>query len=375
MIEKLSRDEPEKFAAFLKAFGNTLKEGIVEDATNRERIAKLLRFASTKGDGAAQTVSLDAYVGRMAPGQDAIWYVTADGHRAAAGSPQLEAFRAKDIEVLLMSDRIDEWMLGNLHEYAGKPLKHVAKGELPLDEADKARQEEATKAAAPLLEKLKGLLGDRVEDVKRPPCGEIEEPCHIALQRRDARLRHQEERENDREHGEEDHRQHDVQNRNPCHRLLSDRIIGVARLNVGTGLREGVDLCGARPAGHRISGLHESIDCCVLAHHLSKVVARACEGRTDDGNVVFELVRRQSVAELGIDLLAPKRRVGLDHWTPLRVERLVRLPASDDEAVNRSVTLSLKPFLPSGFRSRPDRSPELGPLRKIVQGHLHKHQH
>src|SRR3546814_13801301 len=78
----------------------SLKEGIVEDATNRERIAKLLRFASTKGDGAAQTVSLDAYVGRMAPGQDAIWYVTADGHRAAAGSPQLEAFRAKDIEVL-----------------------------------------------------------------------------------------------------------------------------------------------------------------------------------------------------------------------------------------------------------------------------------
>jgi molecular chaperone HtpG len=166
LIEKLSRDEPEQFAAFLKAFGNTLKEGIVEDATNRERIAKLLRFASTKGNGAAQTVSLDDYVGRMAPGQDAIWYVTADGYRAAAGSPQLEAFRAKDIEVLLMSDRIDEWMLGNLHEYAGKSLKHVAKGELPLDEADKAKQEEATKAAAPLLEKLKGLLGDRVEDVR-----------------------------------------------------------------------------------------------------------------------------------------------------------------------------------------------------------------
>ena len=166
MIEKLSRDEPEKFAAFLKAFGNTLKEGIVEDAGNRERIAKLLRFASTKGEGEAKTVSLDAYVGRMAPGQEAIWYVTADGHRAAAGSPQLEAFRAKDIEVLLMSDRIDEWMLGHLHEYAGKPLRHVAKGELPLDEAGKAKQEEAAKAAAPLLEKLKGLLGDRVADVR-----------------------------------------------------------------------------------------------------------------------------------------------------------------------------------------------------------------
>ncbi|WP_417471820.1 molecular chaperone HtpG [Luteimonas mephitis] len=166
LIEKLSRDEPEKFAAFLKAFGNTLKEGIVEDAGNRERIARLLRFASTRGDGDAQTVSLDDYVGRMTPGQDAIWYVTADGYRAAAGTPQLEAFRAKDIEVLLMSDRIDEWMLGHLHEYAGKPLRHVAKGELPLDEAGKQKQEEAAKAAAPLLEKLKRLLGDRVEDVR-----------------------------------------------------------------------------------------------------------------------------------------------------------------------------------------------------------------
>jgi len=166
LVEKLSRDEPEKFAAFLKAFGNTLKEGIVEDHANRERIAKLLRFASTKGEGAAQTVSLDDYVGRMAPGQDAIWYITADGHRAAAGSPQLEAFRAKDIEVLLMSDRIDEWMLGHLREYAGKPLRHVAKGELPLDAADKAKQEEAARAAAPLLEKLKALLGERVEDVR-----------------------------------------------------------------------------------------------------------------------------------------------------------------------------------------------------------------
>ena len=166
MIEKLARDDAEKFAAFYKAFGNTLKEGIVEDATNRERIAKILRFASTKGDGAAQTVSLDDYVGRMAVGQDTIWYITADGYKAAAGSPQLEAFRAKDIEVLLMFDRIDEWMLGSLHEYAGKSMKNVAKGELPLDEADKAKQEEAATAAAPLVEKIKGLLGDRVGDVR-----------------------------------------------------------------------------------------------------------------------------------------------------------------------------------------------------------------
>jgi molecular chaperone HtpG len=166
MIEKLSRDEPEKFAAFLKAFGNTLKEGIVEDAGNRERIAKLLRFASTRGEGEAQTVSLDDYIGRMAGDQDAIWYITADGYRAAAGSPQLEAFKARGIEVLLMFDRIDEWMLGHLTEYAGKPLKNVAKGELPLDEAQKKQQDEAAEAAAPLLEKLKKLLGERVADVR-----------------------------------------------------------------------------------------------------------------------------------------------------------------------------------------------------------------
>jgi molecular chaperone HtpG len=166
LIEKLARDEPEKFATFYKAFGNTLKEGIAEDHANKERIAKLLRFASTKGDGAAQTVSLDDVVGRLPVGQDTLWYITADSYAAAVGSPQLEAFKAKGIEVLLMFDRIDEWMLGSLNEYAGKKLKNVAKGELPLDEADKKQQEEATKAAEPLLVKLKDLLGERVADVR-----------------------------------------------------------------------------------------------------------------------------------------------------------------------------------------------------------------
>jgi len=166
LLEKLSRDEPEKFARFYKAFGNTLKEGIAEDAANRERIAKLLRFASTKGDGAAQSVSLDDYIGRMAIGQDTVWYITADSYTAAVGSPQLEAFKAKGIEVLLMSDRIDEWMLNSLTEYSGKKLRNVAKGELPLDEADKKQQEEASKAAEPLVLKLKELLGDRVGDVR-----------------------------------------------------------------------------------------------------------------------------------------------------------------------------------------------------------------
>jgi molecular chaperone HtpG len=166
LIEKLAKDEPEKFATFCKAFGNTLKEGIAEDATNRERIAKLLRFASTKGEGAKQTVSFDDYIGRMQAGQDTIWYITADSYAAALGSPQLEAFKAKDIEVLLMSERIDEWMLGSLNEYDGKKLQNVAKGELPLDEAGKKAQEAATKEAEPLLKKLKDLLGDRVGDVK-----------------------------------------------------------------------------------------------------------------------------------------------------------------------------------------------------------------
>ncbi|MBW3549549.1 MAG: molecular chaperone HtpG [Proteobacteria bacterium] len=170
LIEKLAREEPAKFATFYKAFGNTLKEGIGEDAGNRERIAKLLRFASTKGEGAKQAVSLDDYIARMtdntSANQDTIWYITADSHAAASGSPQLEAFKAKDIEVLLMSDRIDEWMLGSLREYDGKKLQNVAKGELPLDEADKARQDEATQAAGPLLEKLKALLGDRVGEVR-----------------------------------------------------------------------------------------------------------------------------------------------------------------------------------------------------------------
>ncbi|OHE83739.1 MAG: molecular chaperone HtpG [Lysobacterales bacterium RIFOXYD1_FULL_69_11] len=166
LVETLARDEPEKFATFIQAFGNTLKEGIVEDPSNRERIAKLLRFASTRGDGAARSVSLDEYIGRMAEGQDTIWYVTAETHAAAAGSPQLEAFKAREIEVLLMSDRIDEWMLGSLREYDGKRLQHVAKGELPLDEAGKQKQEEAARAAEPLLARIKSLLGERVEDVR-----------------------------------------------------------------------------------------------------------------------------------------------------------------------------------------------------------------
>ncbi len=166
LIEKLAASEPEKFETFRKFFGNTLKEGIVEDPSNRERIAKLLRFASTRDEGGEQKVSLDDYVARMQPGQEAIWYVTADSYKAAAGSPQLEAFKAKGIEVLLMFDRVDEWIMGQFGEYEGKTFRNVAKGELPLDEADKKKQEEVAKEAEPLVAKLKELLGDRVSEVK-----------------------------------------------------------------------------------------------------------------------------------------------------------------------------------------------------------------
>ena len=170
LLEKLANDDKEKFQAFVDNFGNVLKEGIAEDTANRERIAKLLRFASTKSDGAGRTVSLDDYVGRMPVGQDAIYYVSADGYTAAAGSPQIEALRARGVEVLLMFDRIDEWMLGYLHEYGGKKLRNAAKGELDLDALgdapDKEAREAANKAAEPLVAKLKELLGDRVRDVR-----------------------------------------------------------------------------------------------------------------------------------------------------------------------------------------------------------------
>lgn len=169
LLEKLAKDEPEKFRQFSDAFGNVLKEGIAEDPANRERIAKLLRFASTKSEGAAKTVSLDEYVARMPVGQDVIWYVTADSHAAARNSPQIEALKARDIEVLLLSDRIDEWMIGYLGDYAGKKLRNAAKGDLDVDKPDAAEAEkrkEAEQSAAGVLEKLKTLLGSRVGDVR-----------------------------------------------------------------------------------------------------------------------------------------------------------------------------------------------------------------
>jgi molecular chaperone HtpG len=167
LLEKVAKDEPHKYQQFTNAFGNVLKEGVAEDGSNRERIAKLLRFASTQSEGADKTISLDDYIGRMQAGQDVIWYVTADSHAAAKGSPQIEALRAKGIEVLLLSDRIDEWMIGYLGEYAGKKLRNAAKGELDApDGAESERRKEAEEAAKPVLEKLAAILGDKVGKVQ-----------------------------------------------------------------------------------------------------------------------------------------------------------------------------------------------------------------
>lgn len=170
LLEKLANDDKEKFQAFIDAFGNVLKEGIAEDGANRERIAKLLRFASTTSEGQARTVSFDDYIARMPVGQEAIYYISADGYAAAKGSPQIEALRARNVEVLLMFDRIDEWMLGYLSEYGGKKLRNAAKGDLDLDALaggdDKQAREEAAKAAEPVVAKLKELLGERVREVR-----------------------------------------------------------------------------------------------------------------------------------------------------------------------------------------------------------------
>ena len=190
LLDKLAKDEPEKFTTFWNQFGNVFKEGLAEDFPNKERIAKLLRFASTQSEGAAQTVALDDYVGRMVPNQEAIYFLTADGYAAAKGSPQLEALKAHNIEVLLMYDRIDDWMAGYLNEYAGKRLRNVAKGDLELDKlvgASAEQRQETEKAAEGVVKKLKELLGERVKDV-RVSARLTESPSCIVLDEHDMGL-------------------------------------------------------------------------------------------------------------------------------------------------------------------------------------------
>ncbi len=170
MLKKLADKNPEDYQLFWDQFGQVLKEGPAEDMGNREKIAELLRFASTKGDGSKQTVSLRQYVDRMVEGQDKIYYLVADSYNAAANSPHLEVFRKKDIEVLLLTDRIDEWMTSYLSEFDGKPMINIAKGDLDLsnigDEDDKKALEEQAKEAEELVKRLKEALSDKVSEVK-----------------------------------------------------------------------------------------------------------------------------------------------------------------------------------------------------------------
>jgi len=174
LIEDLSKSEDEegkeKYKTFYREFGQVLKEGIGEDFSNRERIAKLLRFITTQSDVDEPTISLEAYVQRMKEGQEKIYYVTADSLKAAKNSPHLEVFRKKGIEVLLLSDRVDEWLVSNLTEFEGKPLQSVAKGGLDLgnleDETEKEEREKETNAFQELTEKMKQTLSEQVKDVR-----------------------------------------------------------------------------------------------------------------------------------------------------------------------------------------------------------------
>ncbi len=169
MLDKLAKDDAEKYQTFWQQFGLVLKEGPAEDGSNREAIAKLLRFATTQSDSSAQTVSLEDYVSRMVEGQDKIYYITADSYAAAKSSPHLELFRKKGIEVLLLSERIDEWMMSYLTEFDGKSFQSVSKADDTLDKlADEENdaQKEAQKALEPFVERVKTLLGERVKDVR-----------------------------------------------------------------------------------------------------------------------------------------------------------------------------------------------------------------
>ncbi|MCA0188146.1 MAG: molecular chaperone HtpG, partial [Proteobacteria bacterium] len=174
MLEGLANSDEaadkEKYAKFWEAFGAVLKEGVGEDQANKDKIAGLIRFASTHGDGDKQIVSLADYIARMKDGQEKIYYVTADSFNAARNSPHLEIFKKKGIEVLLLSDRVDEWVVGHLTEFEGKQLQSVAKGGLDLgkleDEAEKQEAEKAADEYKDLLEKVKTALGDKVKDVR-----------------------------------------------------------------------------------------------------------------------------------------------------------------------------------------------------------------
>jgi len=170
LLEDMAENKPEDYARFYKEFGRVLKEGPGEDFANKDKIAGLLRFASTKADSDEQNVSLKDYISRMQPEQDVIYYITADSFSAAQHSPHLEIFRKKGIEVLLMSDRVDEWLLGSLTEFEGKKLQSIAKGDLDLgkleSDTEKEIQKKIEEEAKTLVEKIKQTLGEQVKDVR-----------------------------------------------------------------------------------------------------------------------------------------------------------------------------------------------------------------
>ncbi|MEH6389177.1 MAG: molecular chaperone HtpG [Pseudomonas profundi] len=170
MLEKLAKKEPEQYATFWKGFGSVIKEGPAEDFANREKIAGLLRFASTQQSDDSEVVGLDTYIERMQEGQDKIYYLTGERYSQVKNSPHLEIFRKKGIEVLLLTDRIDEWLMSHLTEYKDKQFVDIARGDLDLGklegEEDKQAQEEAAKAKADLVQRIKDVLKENVEDVK-----------------------------------------------------------------------------------------------------------------------------------------------------------------------------------------------------------------
>lgn len=170
MLEKMAKKEPEKYASFWNEFGEVLKEGPAEDYGNKEKIAKLLRFSTTHTDKSEQDQSLDQYIERMKEGQEKIYYIVAENFNTAKNSPHLEVFRKKGIEVLLLFNRVDEWLMGHMMEYDGKPFQDVGKGELDLGkldtEEDKKNQEKVEKEFEPFVKRMKEVLGDEVDEVR-----------------------------------------------------------------------------------------------------------------------------------------------------------------------------------------------------------------
>ena len=170
LLKELASDKPDKYGLFWKEFGAVLKEGIAEEKGNREEIARLLRFSSTATSSDVQDVSLETYVGRMKEGQDKIYFIIADTFAAAKNSPLLEVFKKKGVEVLLLSDAIDNWVVAHLHEFEGKQLQSVSRGEVDLgklaDAEEKAEHQKAVDESKSLVERIKGALGDRVKDVR-----------------------------------------------------------------------------------------------------------------------------------------------------------------------------------------------------------------